>query len=730
MTGIDQLADLYGIGATYADYRGQPTRVTSASRAAILAALGLDVADQRAVDAAVGSLRAIEWQRMVPLVVVAQQGATVVPVCIPASLGIQRLQWTVTLEGGEPLHGSVRIEDLEVMRRGEVAQRQFVRYELPLPVDLPLGYHQLLVVPETGASTCCSLIVTPPRCHEPASLQTGSQRVWGVAVQLYALRSPRNWGMGDFADLRELVVAAAARGCGLVGLNPLHALMPANPAHISPYSPSSRLFLNVLYVAVADVPEFEQCELARHWVADKDFQARLMRLRELPLVDYPQVAAAKFEVLRILYRYFRDTHLAQGTPRATAFRKYVEDRGEPLRLHALFDALDAHWRAQGSRYWGWPSWPQEYHDPNSVAVRRFARERVAEVEYFLYLQWLAETQLSAVQQLAQDHGMSVGLYGDIAVGANPAGSETWSNSSLYVQRASVGAPPDALALKGQDWGLPPQDPVQLRAQQYRPFIAMIRNNMRAVAALRLDHVMSLFRLWWVPGGLTSAQGAYVHYPLDDLISILALESVRHRCLVIGEDLGTVPREMSVAMERYELNHYKVLLFERQAGGAFKTPAQYVRNSLATVTTHDLPTLRGWWESHDIALRERLNLYPNETLRDEVRRTRTEELPAMMHALVAQGLWHWQPSDGLPPYSPALARAIQSYLGLSQAKVVMIQIEDLIGMLDPVNVPGTDREHANWQRKIELDTLELLSRPEVTDIIDAVNLARRGQNPNA
>jgi len=730
MTGIDQLADLYGIGATYADYRGQPRQVTSASRAAVLAALGLDVADPRAVEAAAASLQVIDWQRMVPLVVVLQQGATVVPVCIPTSLGLQQLQWTVTLECGEPLHGSVRIADLEVIQRGEVAKRRFVRYELLLPCDLPLGYHQLLVVPEVGASTCCSLIVAPPRCHEPAALQAESQRAWGLAVQLYSLRSPRNWGMGDFADLRELVLAAAALGCGLIGLNPLHALMPAHPAHISPYSPSSRLFLNVLYIAVADVPEFEQCELARHWVESKDFQARLARLREVPLVDYPKVAAAKFEVLRMLYQYFRDTHLARATPRAKEFRKYVEDRGESLRLHAIFDALDAHWRAQGSQYWGWPSWPEEYRDANSVAVRRFARERMVEVEYFLYLQWLAETQLGAVQKLARDNGMSVGLYGDIAVGANPAGSETWSNRSLYVQRASVGAPPDALALKGQDWGLPPQDPVRLRAQQYRPFIAMIRNNMRAVAALRLDHVMSLFRLWWVPEGLTSAQGAYVHYPLGDLISILALESVRHRCLVIGEDLGTVPREMSAAMERYELSHYKVLLFEKEVNGAFKAPAQYVRNSLATVTTHDLPTLRGWWEGHDIALRERLNLYPNETLRDEVRRTRAQELPAMMHALVAQGLWHWQPSDGLPAYSPALARAIQSYLGLSRARLVMIQIEDLIGMIDPVNVPGTDREHANWQRKIELDTLELLARPDVTDIIGAMDIARRGQNPNA
>ena len=258
---------------------------------------------------------------------------------------------------------------------------------------------------------------------------------------------------------------------------------------------------------------------------------------------------------------------------------------------------------------------------------------------------------------------------------------------------------------------------------------MIRNNMRPVAALRLDHVMSLFRLWWVPRGKISAQGAYVHYPLEDLIAILALESVRHHCIVIGEDLGTVPEEMRVAMERYELNHYKVLLFEKDGSGEFKPPSNYARNALATVTTHDLPTLRGWWESHDIALRERLSLYPNQSVRDEVHRARAEELPAMMRALVAQGLWHWQPSEGLPAYSPALARAIQAYLGLSSSKIVMMQIEDLIGMIEPVNVPGTDREHDNWQRKVELDTQEILARADVRDILDAVTRARRGEHPN-
>jgi 4-alpha-glucanotransferase len=230
--------------------------------------------------------------------------------------------------------------------------------------------------------------------------------------------------------------------------------------------------------------------------------------------------------------------------------------------------------------------------------------------------------------------------------------------------------------------------------------------------------------------MTSAEGTYVHYPLSDLISILALESARHHCAVIGEDLGTVPDEVRVAMEQYELNHYKVLLFETQADGSFKAPSQYVKSSLATVTTHDLPTLRGWWESEDIALRSSLSLYPSVAVRDSVQQARDRELPAMMNALVKEGLWHWQPSDGLPDYSPALARAIQAYLGLSQANFAMLQIEDLIGMTDPVNVPGTYNEHANWQRKVSEDTRSIFERADVRDMLEAMNRARRGENPNA
>ena len=283
---------------------------------------------------------------------------------------------------------------------------------------------------------------------------------------------------------------------------------------------------------------------------------------------------------------------------------------------------------------------------------------------------------------------------------------------------------------GQDWGIPPQDPTELRAQRYMPYAQMLRNNMRHIAALRLDHVMALFRLWWVPRGFKSKDGAYVHYPLTELMSLLALESERNRCFVIGEDLGTVPDEVRDAMARFDVYHYRVLLFEKERDGSFKAPSVYTAHSLATVTTHDLPTLKGWWEAADIRLRDELGLFPNAQLRQETQAARISDRKHLMAALVAQGLWRWQPEEPLPEYSPALSRAIHAYLGLSRANVALIQLEDLIGMSYAVNVPGTSDEHANWQRKMTQETREIFARADVLDIIEGMRIARTGANPNS
>jgi 4-alpha-glucanotransferase len=434
---IEQLARLHGIGERYHDYRGELRHFSPETKAALLSAMGVDVSSDARARAAIHENETLRWAHMLPPVHVASAGQPCeIEVSIPQHLGAREIAWSITLESGAVRGGTVRMETLTPSERAELDKIDYVRLRLPLPSDLPPGYHRLNARLDSGLDAHARLIVSASKCFEPAVFARG-ERVWGIAVQLYSLRSEDNWGIGDFHDLTEVIKLAAPLGCSVVGVNPLHAMMPANPAHISPYSPSNREFLNVLYIAVPQVPDFAECEEVRRHVSREEFRSRLAELRAAPNVDYVQVARAKFEALRMCHEWFHHQHLAKDTPRAQDFRRFVQERGEPLRLQALYDALDSHLRLQGPQYWGWPSWPEEYRDPRSAAVNRFARERPGDVEYFLYLQWLAEDQLWSAQRVARECGMSIGLYGDVAVGANPGGSESWSNRELYLQSASI-----------------------------------------------------------------------------------------------------------------------------------------------------------------------------------------------------------------------------------------------------------------------------------------------------
>jgi 4-alpha-glucanotransferase len=537
------------------------------------------------------------------------------------------------------------------------------------------------------------------------------------------VRSRGNWGIGDFADLARLIRWLAPLGAGFVGVNPLHALSPSEPQRSSPYSASSRHFLNVLYIAVTAIPEFSRCDAARRRLAEPLFAARLEALRSAALVDYAGVAEAKFEMLEILHRDFRETELARGGARAESFRAFVAQGGENLRKHAIFDALDRHLRRSVGSATGWMSWPPPFQDPNGGAVRRYTAEHAADVEFFLYLQWLAQQQLNEAQTLARDLGMPIGIYGDYAVGASASGSETWVDRTSYRLQAEIGAPPDPLALNGQGWGIPPPDPVAMQNDRLQGFVRLIRANMRNFGALRLDHVMSLFRLWWVPAHRSPLDGAYVHYPLQQLLTVLALESVRNRCLVVGEDLGVVPDEMRAAMPQFGLYHYKVLLFEKN-GAVFRAPGEFVRQALATVTTHDMPTLRGYWEARDIALRTRLHLYPSAEVQAQVVRERDLDRAAVLAALRSQGLAPERPAAPLEPFTSELAQALHLYLARSSAALAALQIEDLLGIEDPVNVPGTSSEYPNWQRKLCADIEDIAERADLAAALGEVDRARR------
>jgi 4-alpha-glucanotransferase len=716
---IERLAHLRGVGDAYHDYRGELRHFSIKTKTDILRAMGCAVDDASALAAEVRRLELARYRGMLPAVGSIHGAAAGIDLNVPACESAASLTWTVNLEDGGRRNGRVSTADCVELGRGEVDGAWITRRRLPLPADLPPGYHELEVTLADIVARC-SLLVSPARCHEPAAIEAG-RRLWGIAVQLYTVRSGENWGMGDFGDLESLVRWLAPRGAGFIGLNPLHALAPADPSRSSPYSASSRHFLNILYIAVPLVPEFAECAAARARVDEPRFADRLRALRAAGLVDYAGVLSAKFEILELLFHFFCDRHLGPGTQRALEFRAFVAGGGALLQSHALFDALDRHLRATLGIASGWLSWPAEYRDVNGAAARAFAVKYPLQVQFYLYLQWLAQAQLVSVQALARRLGMPIGLYGDYAVGANPSGSETWVDQTSYRMGAEIGAPPDPLALKGQGWGIPPQDPFVMQDQRLLGFVQLVRSNMHFYGALRLDHVMSLFRLWWVAAGDSPADGAYVHYPLPQLLAVVALESARAACLVVGEDLGVVPDEMRRAMPEYGLYRYKVLLFEKD-GARFRRPDEFEPRALATVTTHDLPTLRGYWEARDIDLRQRLNLYPSKKIEEYVLQERERDRIALLTALKEQGLAP-AAAAASAPFTQDLANALHLYLARSRTILVALQIEDLLGMSDPVNVPGTDREYPNWQRKLTVDLAQLTARQDLDRLFEAVGQAR-------
>jgi len=705
-TIIQVLSEQYGLGNEFCDFRGEVRKFSDAARLAILKAMHAELSITH---------KAKEKETFsIPACIVCTQDELYIDLSLGKSKTDHVINIVVNTEDGNEIKSQVNAGELAL---------QDGKYRVTLP-SLPLGYHRLQI--SVGRSrTHCALIVAPNKCYQSPVLASGN-RLWGFSVQLYTLRSSTNWGIGDFADLIRLIETAAPHGCNLIGLNPLHALRPADPGQVSPYSPSSRDFINVLYIAIHEVPEYAECVEAQRWVDDN--QSRLISLRETQYVEYAQVAECKFAVLSMLFAEFCKVHLACDTPRARAFQRYVNEQGSSLHLHALYDSLDQHFSKNEKTRWGWRSWPKAYQDPYSKQVKQFAAEHARQIEYFMYLQWLAATQLQQAQQAARDAGMQLGLYGDVAVGVDSNGSEVWAHQDVYVSGVSVGAPPDPLALKGQDWGIPPQHPVELTRQAYAPFVRMLRANMRAAGALRLDHVMSLCRLWWVPHGMPATEGVYVHYPLEDLIKIVALESERNRCVVIGEDLGVVPDVVREILTRFKVFRYKVSFFEK-LNNEFIAPQDYPRDALAAVTTHDLPLLKAWWNNDDIKLSESLHHYPDQATQDRVQRERDADRQQLMHALVRTGLWHWQPHEPLPDYSHALMRAIYLYSALSNAALLVVQPEDLLYMIDPVNVPGTFTEYRNWSRKLSGDVCELLTNPDTQEVLQALNKARRGENPN-
>ncbi|MBK4716120.1 MULTISPECIES: 4-alpha-glucanotransferase [Tenebrionibacter/Tenebrionicola group] len=609
----------------------------------------------------------------------------------------------------------------------ESAERQYRGYgqsgqALTLPPDLPLGYHRLTLMRE---NLCwhCRIIVAPQRCYEPKAVRAG-KKLWGACVQLYTLRSDNNWGIGDFGDLKKMLGEIARRGGAFIGLNPVHALYPANPESASPYSPSSRRWLNVMYIDVTAVEDFQHSAAAQAWWRRDETQNALAAAREAQWVDYSAVAALKIAALRLAWQQFT-TRDAQDDA-FIAFRQYVGERGAGLYRQAAYDALHAHLMQKDAANWGWPVWPEGYREAASPEVAAFCQTHADEVDFWLWLQWLAYSQFAACWAACRDADMPIGLYRDLAVGVAQGGCETWGDSELYCMEATVGAPPDNHNPLGQNWGLAPMNPHVMAARAYDPFIALLSANMENCGALRIDHVMALLRLWWIPCGETADKGAYVAYPVDDLLAILALESHRHRCMVIGEDLGIVPVELVDKLRDSGVYSYKVLYFEQDGANHLRAPQAWPEQAMAVATTHDLPTLRGWWESGDLTLGNRLGLYPDEAAFNALCADRARAKQGLLDALHQYGCL---PAGAGRKASrmamtPLLNRGMQRYTADSRCALLGLQPEDWLDIATPVNVPGTSSEYKNWRRKLTA-TLEAMFADEgVNRLLKDLNRRRR------
>ena len=703
MSRLDELrhiAWLVGIATSHVDALGTHHEPGEETLSRLIAAFGLPAEPQQAAEMLAEHDRAAPFG-LSPVEIVPQETeAPALHLRLPPGAG--RVDWRLRQEDGTQHSG----------RSGSP--------QLDLPPGLPLGYHRLeLTTPETSAEIC--LAVAPATCHLGPALQPG-RRSWGLSAQLYGLRSTGDWGIGDLGHLAELCTRGGAMGAAAIGINPLHASFAAEPRHFSPYSPSSRLWLDYRYIDLAQVPGFAEDAEIRALAPDVSRTAA----RNAALVDYAAVAALKRPVLEALFRRLQAAE--PGSYLAADFAAFCREGGEALTRFAVFEALHEHFTAALGAF-SWHDWPAAMRDPVSPAIGEFARAHAERVEFFRFLQWQADRQLAAAAAAGRKAGLSIGLYRDLAVGANPDGAEAWAEPGLMAPQAAIGAPPDALSRAGQNWGLAPLNPLALRRHGFAPLIAALRANMRHAGVLRIDHVMSLQRLYWVPRGEPATAGAYVDYPFRDMLRLVALESRRQGCAVIGEDLGTVPEGFREAMQAANVLSYRVLMFERWDDGNFIPPGDYPPLAVASAATHDLATLKGFWLGRDIEWRRRLAIYPDAAAEETEARERFRDRYQLVEALAREGLLQperfgeFLSAEGEPSFGEELAELILCYLARSRARLLLVQLEDIAGEAEQANLPGTTDAHPNWRRRLSVRLDELFASPAMTRIAALVTAAR-------
>lgn len=685
-----ELAHAHGVATEYWDWQGQHVTVSAAAIVAVLTALGVDAEGDEAVEAALVDVEIAPWRRTLPATVVSRTGWTPwVFAHVPAGTGIRLV---IHLEDGTVR--DVRQVDRWVPDR-EVDGLLVGEATFELPGDLPLGWHRLVAELDAAAidphTTEATVVVTPQKLELPPAMAQG--RVVGLAAQLYQVRSADSWGVGDLRDLADLATwAASEHGADFVLINPLHAAEPVTPVEPSPYLPTTRRFVNPLYLRVQDVPETAELD-ATASARVAAFGAVAQALNADDRIDRDAAWSAKREALWIVHE------AGMAGERAQSFADYCEREGSGLTTFATWCALaDEHGLP-------WTNWPAELQDPESVAVALFREDHRAEVEFHQWLQWLLEEQLAAAQQAAQSAGMPLGIVHDLAVGVHPLGADAWGLGDALARGVTVGAPPDQFNQLGQDWSQPPWRPDRLAELGYAPFRDMVRTVLRDSGGLRVDHIIGLFRLWWIPEGGTPADGTYVHYDHEALLGILVLEAQRAGAVVVGEDLGVVAPHVRDYMTERGLVGTSILWFEWE-GERPKPPEHYRDLCLSTVTTHDLPPSAGYLLLEHVAIRESLGL-----LTRPVKEERAQEeasIARLRDACVERGLLAPDAVDDVD----AVVTALHAWMALTPSRMLAVALADVVGDRRAVNQPGTSDEYPNWRVPLAGPDGEIVSLDDV------------------
>ncbi|GAA0264328.1 4-alpha-glucanotransferase [Pseudomonas rhodesiae] len=681
---LEILASRAGLAVDWIDANGRPQHVQPDALRAVLKGLGHPADTDAEIEASLDELEQAQQSKHLPPLLTVDSGE---------SLDLARYfepdtLCRVHLEQGETLE--LRLDGNAV-----------------LPGVIALGYHQVQINDQTF-----TLAVAPTHCYSVAeAVDSQPARAWGISAQLYSLRRLNDGGFGDTLALEHLARAAAERGADALAISPMHAMFSADPQRYSPYSPSSRLFLNSLYASPACILGEREVRNAIEALGIAD---ELHDLEQLDLIDWPAAAQAKQRLLRALYEDFRHGH----HPQHADFLSFRQTGGEALENHCRFEAVQA-MRAAAGESLDWRHWPAEWRTPQSPALATFAEEHREEVGFYAFAQWLIARCLERAQQAARGSGMGVGLIADLAVGADGGGSQAWSRQDELLANLTVGAPPDILNRAGQGWGISAFSPEGLKRHGFRAFIEMLRANFAHAGGLRIDHVMGLQRLWVIPMDASPKEGAYLYYPVDDMLRLLALESHRHQAIVLGEDLGTVPDGLREKLIGRSILGMRVLLFEQGHDGQFKPILDWPDNALATTSTHDLPTLNGWWHSRDIDWNIQLGLIDAPTM-EQWSEHRLRERQALRQAL-SQDPQNFV--DEIRNETDHMIDASVRYLGHTRAPLVLLPLEDALGIEEQANLPGTTDTHPNWRRRLPGEAASLLDNAGAARRLELLAVAR-------